>query len=191
MPIRAPLIKGKVIEPYEKVESLRHEFGGVRPEGRDFRFPIKPEVRDFSSYWFCFVSSLDRAKDIRLVKELLFWGQIYHDDDAEVHILISGFEKEKYDYYRQVFEIVDVPSLVLADNPKPPNDFVKFSPNFFTEELLGKDFEKIRDTMDSLHNHLSLVGNLRKVKNSILKKKLKSVLDKAWKDLKSMISISF
>lgn len=202
MPIRAPLIKGKKVFVKRKTEEKKgvrlreHTFyGGPRTLEELLESAQEVEIDEYGqvkmqSYWFCFISSLDRAKDISLLKELLFWATLYHKDDAEVNILVSGYSGEKYDFYRRVFNVVDIPSLVLTDERIFPIDFVKFGPDFFTVGLLGNDFGKLRDVMDSLHNLLSLKGNLKKVRDKIIKKKLSSTLAKGWKELKDLISIT-
>jgi len=140
------------------------------------------------SYWFCFVSSIDRRNDISLVKELLFWSQIYHLEDSRVHILIPGLTQREYSSWRIIFDVADVPTLVLTDEEARPNKYVKFSPTVLSEEFLGEGYGRLRDTMDSLHNLLS-GGNLRQVKQKVLIQKLENGLSKGWNEVKDLISI--
>jgi hypothetical protein len=142
------------------------------------------------SYWFCFVSSLDRPTDISLIKELLFWAYIYHRDDSKLYILIPGLTQKDYEVYRTIFKISEVPELVFTDSETYPIDYVKFNSNFFTSKLVGDDYKKLRDTMDSLHNTLQNTGSLRKVKTRVIKQKLTTSLARSWGEIKSLISIN-
>lgn len=143
-----------------------------------------------SSYWFLFVSSLDRAKDEALLKEILFWSAIYHIEDSVVRIFHPAGNKRDYHFYRRVFEITEVPCLILADTDYHPNDFVRLSSGFLSEEILGQNYSKFREIMEALHNTLILEGDLEKIKSQLLQEKITNIVSKGWQEIKSLVSIS-
>lgn len=143
-----------------------------------------------SSYWFLFVSSLDRAKDEALLKEILFWSAIYHIEDSVVRIFHPAGNKRDYHFYRRVFEITEVPCLILADTDYHPNDFVRLSSGFLSEEILGQNYLKFREIMEALHNTLILEGDLEKIKSQLLQDKITNIVSKGWQEIKSLVSIS-
>lgn len=143
------------------------------------------------SYWYCFISSLDRKQDVNIIKELLFWENLYHRDDSNVTILIPGWgwSGNQYDYYRRVFQINEVPCLVITDN-KFPTDFIIMSKNLINTKYLGDNFVNIRDILDTFHNMIMNEGNLQKIKRTLIKEKLTKIIGKTWKELSKLVSIN-
>ena len=151
---------------------------------------VEADEEEIKSNWYCFITSLDREQDINLIKELLFWGRIYHDDDANIEILIPGWAGKRYDYYRRVFQINEVPCLILTDNDEYPVDFILISKNLINTEYLGENFVNLREMLDFLHNTLMNEGNLKKIKMELLKTKFETILGKTWNEIKSLISLN-
>jgi len=142
------------------------------------------------SHWYCFITSLDREQDVSLIKELLFWGTLYHNDDGDIEILIPGYAGKRYDYYRRVFQVSDVPCLILTDTDKYPVDFILISKNLINTEYLGDSFMNLREMLEFLHNTLMNEGNLREIKKELFKKKFETIIGKTWNEIKSLISLN-
>ena len=130
-----------------------------------------PVYREKKSYWYCFLTSLDRKQDINILKEILFWGTIYHNDDSVVEILIPGWAGERYYYYRNVFQVNQIPCLILTDNKEYPVDSILLSKNFINTENLGDNFTNLREVLDFFHNILINDNSLKKVNKVLLKKR--------------------
>lgn len=142
------------------------------------------------SYWYCFLTSLDREQDISILKEILFWGTIYHNNDSDVEILIPGWAGERYDYYRRLFKIDQVPSLILTDNKESPVDFILISKKFINTEYLGDNFVNLRELLDFLHNLLINESSLKKINKELFKKQIQKITKKTWDEIKDIVSLN-
>jgi hypothetical protein len=129
------------------------------------------------SFWWCFFSAIHSAWEQELIKELLFWGHIYHAEDTVVHILYPAMRE--FVSWRQRFSVGTFPSVVLADSHDDPAHFVVFSADFLNTKAFG-DPLTLRSLLDYYHSKLSdgaSFGELRQTKT--------------WKDLASISQVGF
>ncbi|NMC76269.1 MAG: hypothetical protein GYA60_03105 [Candidatus Methanofastidiosa archaeon] len=178
----------------DPVEEKRRQFRQILLSGSDVSVYPTGEIETKKTYWYLFVSSLDREEDITLIKELLFWEHLYHKQDSKIEILVPGANSTngRISFMRRTFKVTLLPTLILTDRPiyLYPNSFIKISPGFFSENFIGKDFEKLRDLMDYFQNAFMLSNSMDKLKLDILKKHLSTIIMKSWSEMKGLISIN-
>lgn len=145
--------------------------------------------RAILSQFYAFVGSLDREEDRFIREELHIWG-LQHSHEAIVRILIPGVGGHGYERFRRLFSVTDVPTLVFIYSTSPPRG-MKFAPGFFSQNLLGQNYEKLRRVLERLHSHCALHSKPETIAWEIfLKDDLAGLLGAAWKQLKGLISFS-
>jgi len=149
--------------------------------------------RDCKSYWYLFIASTDRSRDVKILKEVLFWQwQKSHSKDMAIMVLVSG--QSDYNYYRKIFRIHNSPLLILADEPiaasRTKVDFIAFKGWFFSEKILENDYSKLRDILEEYHNVLIIHESFKKAKRKLLKSTLTNTLKKVWNELRDFITIT-
>jgi hypothetical protein len=205
-------LETKQAEDVERVtdESTDTELAFIRPRPMYYRpssrpkpayrpatpfLPYLPSDSQFEkSFWYFFVGGVDREQDVIIIKEILFWHQIYHKEDTKIEILVpnSSSPGSRYNFLRRSFEIVSLPTLVLTDRPirEYPGNYIKLSNGFLVKNLLGEQFEKLRDVMDYLHNSFLLTQSIDDLRVEIFKKHISTILLKTWMEIKDVISIT-
>jgi hypothetical protein len=168
---------------YTKKPNNKNEITGEIAPSYDVRGVYK-------SYWYSFITSLDRPRDIIMIKELLLWGSIYHKYDSIVKILIPNNSGEDYRIYSNLFKITKVPCLVLTDKADNADEYIKFSSGLLTQQLLGEDYIKLREIMDYLHNVLFQERELKKVNKQVWKSNITNILVKSWSEIKDFVTIN-
>lgn len=149
--------------------------------------------KDCKSYWYLFIASTDRSRDVKILKEVLFWQwQKSHTQDIAIMILVSG--QNDYLYYRKIFGVQNSPLLILADEPisssRTKVDFIAFKGWFFSEKLLGNDYYMLRDILEEYHNVLTIHESFGKAKKKLLMRTLTTTLKKVWNELRDFITIT-
>lgn len=149
--------------------------------------------RDCKSYWYLFIASTDRSRDVKILKEMLFWQwQKSHTKDIAMMVLVSG--QDDYNYYRKIFGIPNSPLLILADQPisssRTKVDFIAFKGLFFSEKILENDYSKLRDILEEYHNVLTIHESFGKIKRKLLMSTLTNTLKKVWNEVKGFVDIS-
>lgn len=148
------------------------------------------EISTRKSYWYHFTASIDKATDKTLLKELLYWSEIYHREDCVFNVFYPAGGDRHLKHYRRLFNVVDYPTLIVTDNDVLPNDYLALSPEFMSEGVLGNEFEDLRNVLENLHALIVDNNGLSKVKRKVIQNKMGSSVKKGWKELKSLVSIS-
>lgn len=183
-----------------KIENEKIQYGGgsnhLRAPNTKFAggggppYKILPDGQIVSdeyrkSYWYCFITSLDREKDVTLLKEIVFWERIYHKNTSQVEVLVP--DNDRYYFYSRLFQVYEVPCLVLTDSDTYPLDYVVIPKNIISEEYLGERYIKFRELLDFFHNIVMIDGKLSKVKKELIKQKVESILEKSSSVLKEIV----
>ena len=143
--------------------------------------------RQARSVWFCLFTAIhgDHVQD--LIKEILFWGKIYHDEDTIVHIVFPP--KLTFDKWRRHFKLESFPALVLASDTIDPTNYLVFSSGFFAQGVFERP-DDLRKVLDFYHNRLVDGADFAELRRSQTLDDLSKLTKIGVDKLVSMVSLS-
>ncbi len=149
---------------------------------------VSPEIRDQAkSVWFCFFSGIHSEHDQALIKEILFWASIYHEQDTLAHVILP--QNPRRDFWRRHFGLTSFPAIVLADDVEYPKDFIVFSSSFLDQEPF-QDSKNLVAVLDFYHDKIVDGYTFDDLKKQKVLKELSKLTRIALKQLTGMLSLS-
>lgn len=146
---------------------------------------------DNISYWYFFIPNLEKTYYNKIIKEILYWSEIYHKNNSRLKFLSPRVSEEEYIFFMRIFNVNDVPALIITDDPNNPTNYIEITSHFFSKSRnLGKKFEKLINIMDFVHNYLLVKGDINAFKKEILKNKIEKILSKHWNVIKEYFRIN-
>lgn len=144
-------------QPHPRLVRLGREVGA--------EFPAPPRHR---SYLYHFTGSFDEPRDVEILKELIFWASVRHQDDALLRVVRAAPDEDDFVYHQKAFGVTESPCLVISDRGDVPASHVKLGRDFFATGMAGGDYAALRNLLEHMHALLGAYG-MEKARAELLK----------------------